>query len=581
MKKIINIVLSIFTLLQLILPVAVQGNEVLSVGRVSVAMPQIIAEIRGTGYAQNDITATLATDVLAVEEVEFYDSATHTTCAYVLVDLSTSMRRTFELVKRNIVTYINSMGSNDKLVLITFGETEITTALSGDEEREDAIEVVEALECNENGTLFYEALSQVYQQSTASVSTFDREYVIAFSDGIDYQKGNTTFDEVLALYDSHALPLYAACSYNASQSASDQFGKIARASGGSIIMNKNDHSFDELLNDTKDVTIIRLKAASNYADGMERQLSVKIGNSQVECNIPITRSLADEVPPTVEKLYYDADKNMFIISYSEPVLGAASVSAYKVTNPDGKRVDISNVYYSESENYYEIQPKDVVYNGTYTIELSGITDNSQEANSIVGKQTVLVENAKISVDTPKDSDWNSDAEAFPVFGIVLIAVGGVVVVLVIVLVVVLSSRNKENGEKNSEIEIPVKATPEVVDYMRGNPDAVKHHIKANDAIRIRLKIKTGKTSEQNIETSLVSSLIVGRSDTCDIYIDDTKLSRQHFVIENDNGDFYIMDLQSRNGTMLNGIRINSRQRLNSGDKILAGLSDIIITVIGR
>lgn len=580
MKKLINIVLSILIILQLIVPVAVQGNEVLSYARISVTMPQISAEIRGTGYAPNDITATLATEALTVDSADVYDPANHTTCAYVLVDLSTSMRRTFDLVKRNIVTYINSMGPNDKLVLITFGETDITTVLSGNEEREDAIKVVEALECNEEGTLFYEALSQVYQQSIASFSTFDREYVIAFSDGIDYQKGNATFDEVLALYDSHALPLYAACSYNASQSASDQFGKIARASGGSIIINKNDHSFDDLLNDMTNVTLISLKAATNYADGTERQLSVKIGNSQVECNVPVTRSLPDEVPPTVEKLYFDADKNMFIISYSEPVSGAASVSAYKVMNPDGKRVEISDVYYSESENCYEIQLKDTVYNGTYTIELSGITDNSQEANSIVGQQTVVVENAQIVEDIPDEPD---EEKSFPMVGIILIAVGGIIVVIgiVIVLVVVLSSKNKDNASKNDSIEIPVKSTPEVIDYMQDNPNEIKHHIKANDAIRIRLKIKTGKTSEQNIETSLVSSLIVGRSDTCDIYIDDTKLSRQHFVIENDNGNFYIMDLQSRNGTMLNGIRINSRQRLNSGDKILAGLSDIIITVIGR
>lgn len=127
----------------------------------------------------------------------------------------------------------------------------------------------------------------------------------------------------------------------------------------------------------------------------------------------------------------------------------------------------------------------------------------------------------------------------------------------------------------------MKKQVESLDYTEPMQDVVKHHIKTNDAIRIRLKIQTGKTSEQNIETNIVSSLIVGRSDTCDIYIDDTKLSRQHFVIENDNGTFYVMDLQSRNGTMLNGIRINSRQRLSSGDKIMAGLSDIIITILGR
>ena len=117
---------------------------------------------------------------------------------------------------------------------------------------------------------------------------------------------------------------------------------------------------------------------------------------------------------------------------------------------------------------------------------------------------------------------------------------------------------------------------------------VKHLVKpqlARVAGRI-LYLRKGKRLLDVVALSfyhffVLALLIVGRSDTCDIYIDDTKLSRQHFVIENDNGTFYVMDLQSRNGTMLNGIRINSRQRLSSGDKIMAGLSDIIITILGR
>ena len=163
----------------------------------------------------------------------------------------------------------------------------------------------------------------------------------------------------------------------------------------------------------------------------------------------------------------------------------------------------------------------------------------------------------------------------PIWAIILIVVGGLILAGAVVLVVLLTT--KKNNQNTAAVSNGQGVNYE---YANSNPEMVKHHIKTNDAVRIKLRIKTGRTSEQNIETNLVSSLIIGRSDTCDIYIDDTKLSRQHFVIENENGNFYIMDLQSRNGTMLNGIRINSRQRLSSGDKIMAGLSDIIITILG-
>lgn len=569
LKKIINVILSLIFVFCLTVPAAAEYSNIIALGRIGVVMPEISVEIKGSGYDKNDISAALGSEKLSVENVFLYDADADSSCAYILVDLSTSMYGSFDLVKRNIVSYINGLSDNDKVVLITFGEAEVNTVLTGSETREDAIGVVNKLKCNENGTLFYEALSQAYQLSNASSSNFDREYVIAFSDGIDIQKGSSTFDEVIKLYDSHALPLYAACSYNASKAAADKFGELARSSGGSFSIIKSEDTFNDFLTEINDVTIVNLKAATNYADGKEKQLSVKVGSSQVEYNIPITRSISDMSAPTVTKLIYDIEKDVFVISFSEKVVGATSNNAYKITDSKNKKIEVSEIFYSENDNVYEIKTKTPVTKGTYTFEFSGIRDNSKEANSLSGKQVVKVEKS-------------NNSAGLPMWSIILIVVGSVMVIGVVVLIFVLSARKKnESGNTDDILTLPVKKQEESIDYTEPMQDVVKHHIKTNDAIRIRLKIQTGKTSEQNIETNIVSSLIVGRSDICDIYIDDTKLSRQHFVIENDNGTFYVNDLQSRNGTMLNGTRINSRQRLSSGDKIMAGLSDIIITILGR
>ena len=66
------------------------------------------------------------------------------------------------------------------------------------------------------------------------------------------------------------------------------------------------------------------------------------------------------------------------------------------------------------------------------------------------------------------------------------------------------------------------------------------------------------------------SIIVGRSDTCDVYFDDISVSRQHFCLELEEGNFYVTDLESTGGTYLNGVRIASKQRVSSGDVIDAG-----------
>lgn len=308
------------------------------------------------------------------------------------------------------------------------------------------------------------------------------------------------------------------------------------------------------MTEINDVTVVKLRATNNYADGKEKQLSIKVGSSQVEYNVPIVRSISDTSAPTVTELIYDIEKGVFVISFSEKVIGATATNAYKITNSNGVKLGVSDVFYSESDDVYEIKTKEAVYKDTYTLEFSGIRDNSQEANALTGKQTVEVKESNHTTNGDnEDIVDNNDNAGLPVWAIILIAAGSVLVAGIIILIFVLSSKKKKTEQTDSEITIPVKNQVDNINYIEPAQDIVKHHIKTNDAIRIRLRIKTGKTSEQNIETNIVSSLIVGRSDTCDIYIDDTKLSRQHFVIENDNGTFYVMDLQSRNGTMLNGI----------------------------
>ena len=566
MKKIYSVFL---TLLIFLLPVTVlqaQENDVLSFGWISIAMPEISVEVKGTGYAKDSISASLDTESLDVVDAAPYDRSVHTTCVYILVDLSTSMRSSFSLVKENIICFLESLGERDRVILLTFGETTVNKVLTGEEDRNTAINAVQNLTCNENGTLFYEALSQAYQLSTASISEFDREYALAFSDGIDLQRGNTTFNEVLQQYSSHALPLYAACSSNASNDAADRFGEMARASGGSFSLIASQSDFQTFLSEINDVTLIQLRASSNYADGKTKQLSMQIGSLQSEYNVPVTRSIPDTVAPVVEQLYYDTKKDVFVLTFSEKVDGALSAQSYRAVDPNGNSVAVSNVYYSEEENAYELQLENPVISGGYTFEFSGITDSSMERNSLTGSQSVLVE---------------SVAAGLPVWAIMAIAAAVLLFLATAAGLIVFLSRRKPAAQTADSSRLPEKAPPEVVEHFQPVPSEVKHHIIADPAVQIGLKIKTGNTAEQNIAINVVSSLIIGRSDTCDIYIDDTKLSRQHFVIENDNGNLYVMDLQSRNGTMLNGIRINSRQPLQSGDKITVGLSDIIVTFIRR
>lgn len=65
-------------------------------------------------------------------------------------------------------------------------------------------------------------------------------------------------------------------------------------------------------------------------------------------------------------------------------------------------------------------------------------------------------------------------------------------------------------------------------------------------------------------------IIVGRSEDCDISIPDTYLSQMHFKITCVDGDWFIEDLKSKNGTFVNDIRVRKPALLKDGDIISFG-----------
>jgi hypothetical protein len=63
---------------------------------------------------------------------------------------------------------------------------------------------------------------------------------------------------------------------------------------------------------------------------------------------------------------------------------------------------------------------------------------------------------------------------------------------------------------------------------------------------------------------------IGRSPDCDIFLDDVTVSRRHAVLIAREGEFYIEDQGSLNGTFLNRQRIDSSRRIEDGDELQIG-----------
>lgn len=63
----------------------------------------------------------------------------------------------------------------------------------------------------------------------------------------------------------------------------------------------------------------------------------------------------------------------------------------------------------------------------------------------------------------------------------------------------------------------------------------------------------------------------GRGATADAFVEDDSLSRTHFLVTHEGNEFFIIDLDSQNGTFVQGDRITAH-KLHHGDVIRAGQS---------
>jgi pSer/pThr/pTyr-binding forkhead associated (FHA) protein len=63
---------------------------------------------------------------------------------------------------------------------------------------------------------------------------------------------------------------------------------------------------------------------------------------------------------------------------------------------------------------------------------------------------------------------------------------------------------------------------------------------------------------------------IGRLDANQIVVQDDSVSRTHAVITCEDNKFFLLDLGSTNGTLLNGCPVRRRERMRDGDIIRLG-----------
>jgi predicted component of type VI protein secretion system len=88
-------------------------------------------------------------------------------------------------------------------------------------------------------------------------------------------------------------------------------------------------------------------------------------------------------------------------------------------------------------------------------------------------------------------------------------------------------------------------------------------------VAVALKMLTGNSVD--IELHVTSPrFMIGRSDDCELRVNSTLVSRRHCVLLVEDGQADLRDLDSLNGTFLNGVLFCGVRRLKTGDQIKVG-----------
>lgn len=483
---------------------------------------------------------------------------------YMLLDVSASLSQEyFAGMKQSILDFWQHMAPQDKITLITFGD-QVQVVFQDKTVADDISETVNALTNTDQSTCMFEAIDKAAKLADTKQEAGIRKIAVAFTDGEDFSENTSTKEEALATLKEKMIPLYAMAAKQEKQGGEnpylDSMGAFVRESGG--LMEVFDAGtavagLQKLHQIFGEAFVIPARAKNNMVDYQKKPLAITFSSGKaktLEYNVSYYQE--DSQPPVASVKKYS--KFALKVTFSEPVRGADQLSAYEIKWEDERITDGFMVRYTNGNAAVVITFEDELKNGKYEIKFHGVTDDSMEANVLDKRCSVKVKDGW----KPGVKDYLSQYQVY-IAGAVILAVGlaawaiGWQMVKKRKGIVMVEGKAvlKSNLEKKHHVEVKKREVP-------------------RRQVQFCLEGMVG--GRRDITIDIVQSIIVGRSRSCDVSIEDEKMSRQHFAITDRGGVFFIEDLHTTNGTIVNGQRIAVPRQLASGDRIQVG--DVAMTV---
>ena len=492
---------------------------------------------------------------------------------YALVDCSTSTNEAqMEAIRLSLSNLADKMEKSDDLTLLTFGVS-VDVLLDKETSKDKILKSLNLLKADQEGTLFFDALAKTAELADEEELAIDRKIIVMFSDAVDVNNGGYTYQEINEQLKKTGLPVYAFGFDSGEKDELDTFGAIARESGGTInIVNETtlEQKFDKMLDDIIKAYVITFQADNNIVPDASSTFRILLmpQKKQVDKEVIIRYREKDELPPKITEASQVSDENLKIV-FSENVSGANVPENYVIMTEDQKLIGIKAVAYDEETHAVTLALIEPPKTGELNISCKNIEDISMEKNKVEGKTKVDFQNDELS-EEEKQTEKEQQSEQTPVGAWFLLTILFVGIALAVVYKKRKSGKYSEYNAKasiNREMEVESACLEE---------DTMCVHIVEKELPTIIFQISSDNGEAKSVEIPINKTLFVGRSDICNLIIDDIDMSRQHFVIEETDGNYSISNLSETNGTKLNGIFIGKTRALHSGDCIEAGREQFVV-----
>lgn len=479
----------------------------------------------------------------------------------ILFDNSASVNAAqFQQAKRQLLNLRQSMKEKDLLELYTVGtndargEKKRIFASTGKKHLTQDKQRIKKLSRTKKQTVLYRSLTQILDTVDNSKQ---RTIILLITDGEDDSQGknNKTY-EVNPAVKNAKVPIYGILLKNISKKPNKE--KMAntrknilneRVSRGYYEECSTVKSVGEGFRNIKkilaDTYVVSLREENNSnKTTLNASLSLNCnGEEMILKPGAFSYNLIgekDTIPPVLSGIKKTGSKSIqFRLKddKSSILCGAEELKNYTVKSEDNKVWKIAKISKKNTaDDIYEMIFEEELYSGKYTIECTNITDDSQEKNAITEKVTFSFKGLNAKNEQIKN---NLKLYWWIILIVLVLVIGGILVVIV-----------KKKPGKIVEVDA--------------------ESFNKADSKLIRLTITDRAGTVKDVEWNVEGSIFIGRSDICNIYFDDDRLSKQHFAIEVTKMACYIEDLETTNGTFVNGVKMSGKRMLLDGDVITAG-----------